>query len=357
MQTLKQPRLMQEETMLSEKNTVSAQDVAERAGVSRSAVSRVFTPGASVSAAMRTRVMKAAQELGYHVNHLARGLVRNRSGIVCLIVSEVATPYRASLVRSLTQHLQEAGKIAMLINTDRSDNSVSAALQQAINFRADASIILSGMPDRTITRQCYQHGQRIILINRDEALPGSLNIDLDAVSAAATAVQAFQRAGCQHLAFANSLAGTPSLLKREAAFVAEAQRAGLSVVVERFGTTSYESGQILAHRLLTRAQRPDAVFCVTDLVACGLMDEARHRFALRVPQDLCLIGYDNIAQAGWTSYNLTTFAQPVEQFARDAVQWLQHEEAEENTLRHDEQQHHRRVYQADVVWRDSVRGG
>ncbi|HBZ16582.1 LacI family DNA-binding transcriptional regulator [Pantoea sp. NPDC088449] len=344
--------------MQHEKAVVSAQDVADRAGVSRSAVSRAFTPGASVSPATRERVMKAAAELGYHVNHLARGLVRNRSSIVCLIVSEIATPYRASLVRWLTQFLQEAGKVAMLINTDRSDNSVSAALQQAINFRADASIILSGMPDRTITRQCYKHGQRIILINRDEALPGSLSINLDAESAAETALMAFQRAGCRHLAFANSLAGTPSLLKREATFIALAERAGLSVTVERFGTTSYESGQILAHRLLTRHQRPDGVFCVTDLVACGFMDEARHRFALRVPEDLCLIGFDNIAQAGWSSYHLTTFAQPVEQFAHDAVKWLMKTEEDDTGFTpQGEQQHDSLLYQADVVWRGSVRGG
>jgi len=79
---------------------VSAQEVAERAGVSRSAVSRTFTPGASVSAETRERVLQAAEELGYHVNHLARGLMRNESGIVCLIVSEVATPYRSALLRS-----------------------------------------------------------------------------------------------------------------------------------------------------------------------------------------------------------------------------------------------------------------
>lgn len=302
--------------------------------------------------------MKAAEELGYHVNHLARGLVRNRSGIVCLIVSEIATPYRAGLVRWLTQFLQEAGKVAMVINTDRPDSSVSKALLQAINFRADASIVLSGMPDRAITAQCHRHGQRIILINRDEALPGSLSIHLDAQSAAETAVRAFQRAGCRHLAFANSLAGTPSLQKREAAFVAVAEAAGLAVTVERFGTTSYESGQILAHRLLTRAQRPDAIFCVTDLIACGVMDEARHRFRLQIPDDLCLLGYDNIPQAGWSAYNLTTFAQPVEEFARDAVAWLSaSENSESHTLKQDEQQHTSRVYQADVIWRGSVRGG
>lgn len=339
-----------------EKTVVSAQDVADRAGVSRSAVSRTYTPGASVSEATRARVMKAAEELGYHVNHLARGLVRNRSGIVCLIVSEMETPYRASLVRWLTQFLQDAGKVAMLINTDRSDESVTLALQQAINFRADASIILSGMPDKAITRVCYKHGQHIVLINRDETLPGSLSINLDSRSAAEMAVMAMVRAGCCRLAFANSLACTPSLMNRERDFLAAADKAGLPVTVERFGTTSYESGQILAHRLLTRDQRPDAVFCVTDLMACGFMDEARHRFSLRIPEDLCLVGYDNIPQAGWSSYNLTTFAQPVEQFARDAVTWLITAEKQEHDLPA-RPIGECRVYQSDVIWRGSVRGG
>lgn len=342
--------------MSDEKTVVSAQDVADRAGVSRSAVSRTYTPGASVSEATRARVMKAAEELGYHVNHLARGLVRNRSGIVCLIVSEMETPYRASLVRWLTQFLQDAGKVAMLINTDRSDESVTLALQQAINFRADASIILSGMPDKAITRVCYKHGQHIVLINRDETLPGSLSINLDSRSAAEMAVMAMVRAGCCRLAFANSLAGTPSLMNRERDFLAAADKAGLPVTVERFGTTSYESGQILAHRLLTRDQRPDGVFCVTDLMACGFMDEARHRFSLKIPEDLCLVGYDNIPQAGWSSYNLTTFAQPVEQFARDAVTWLITAEKQEHDLP-SRPGGECRVYPSDVIWRGSVRGG
>lgn len=98
---------------MPQKPFVSAQEVAERAGVSRSAVSRTFTPGASVSPETRRRVVEAAEALGYHVNHLARGLMRNESGIVCLIVSEMSTPYRANLIRAMTQQLQNAGKVAM----------------------------------------------------------------------------------------------------------------------------------------------------------------------------------------------------------------------------------------------------
>ncbi|AJD45295.1 LacI family transcriptional regulator protein (plasmid) [Rhizobium gallicum bv. gallicum R602sp] len=334
---------------MSSKIFVSADEVAKRAGVSRSAVSRAFTPGASVSAETRRKVMEAADALGYHVNHLARGLMRNESGIVCLIASEVATPYRSALLRELTQQLQSVGKVAMLVNTDRSDGSVDRALSQAIRYRADASIILSGLPDKSITQLCLRNGQRLVLINRDDDQPGPLRINLDDHEAAGRVVTAFLRAGCRRLAFANSEAGTPSLMAREHGFVAAAKTFGLDIMVERYGWTGYEAGQILAQRMLTRKDRPDAVFCATDLLACGFMDAARHQFSVAIPDQLCIVGFDDIEQASWSSYQLTTFAQPVQAIARQAVAWLGKDaesRSESQSLR----------LHAELVWRGSVRG-
>ncbi|HTO34195.1 MAG TPA: substrate-binding domain-containing protein [Pararhizobium sp.] len=334
---------------MSHKLFVSAQEVAEKAGVSRSAVSRTFTSGASVSPKTRQKVLDAAEALGYHVNHLARGLMRNESGIVCLIVSEIGTPYRSSLIRALTQQLQNSGKVAMLINTDRSDGSVDLALRQAIRYRADASIILSGLPDKSITDLCLKNGQRLVLINRDDDREGPLRINLDDAEAAARIATAFVRAGCKRLAFANSQAGTPSLMAREHGFVAAAAALGMEVVVERFGHTGYEAGRIVAQQLLTRKERPDAVFCATDLLACGFMDAARHQFSMSIPDQICVAGFDDIEQASWSSYQLTTFAQPVDTIAREAVSWLVTDSAapESRSVRLD----------ADLVWRTSIRGG
>ncbi len=90
--------------------------MAKRAGVSRSAVSRTFTPGASVSDDTRQRVMSAAAELGYHVNHLARGLMRRSTGIVCLVVADVRSPQQCAHGACHHQRLQGAGKVAMMIN-------------------------------------------------------------------------------------------------------------------------------------------------------------------------------------------------------------------------------------------------
>ncbi|CDM61644.1 MULTISPECIES: LacI family DNA-binding transcriptional regulator [Rhizobium] len=338
---------------MSEKLFASAQEVAERAGVSRSAVSRTFTPGASVSTETRRKVLEAAEALGYHVNELARGLMRNESGIVCLIVSDVATPYRSALLRELTLLLQNAGKVAMLINTDRSDGSVDRALRQAIRYRADASIMLSGMPDKSIAQLCLRSGQRLVLINRDDEQPGPLRINLDDDEAAGRVVTAFVRAGCRKLAFANSEAGTPSLMAREQGFVAAANALGIKVSVERHGWTGYEAGKVLAQRMLTRTERPDAVFCATDLLACGFMDAARHQFSISVPDQLCIAGFDDIDQASWSSYDLTTFAQPVSAIASKAVEWLSQPQSENGDTISEQSIRLR----AELVWRGSIRGG
>lgn len=336
--------------MATPKIFVSALEVAERAGVSRSAVSRTFTPGASVAPETRRRVIEAAEALGYHVNHLARGLMRNESGIVCLVVTDLSTPYRSALIKALTQQLQDAGKVAMLINTDRSDGSVDLALKQAIRYRADASIILSGMPDKSIVDLCLRSGQRLVLINRDDDQHGTLKINLDEEDAAGRVLAAFLRAGCRRLAFANSEAGTPSLVARERGFLSAAAKAGIEVTVERHGQTNYESGRILAQRLLTLPARPDAIFCATDLLACGLMDAARHQFSIGIPDQLCVAGFDDIDQASWLSYGLTTFAQPVDQIAVEAVTWLGADqiEGEESTFLQ---------LAANMVWRSSIRPG
>ncbi len=329
----------------------SAKQVAELAGVSRSAVSRTFTPGASVSDETRQRVLEAAEQLGYHVNHLARGLMREMTNIVCLAVADSDTPYQGKMLRALTQHLRDAGKVAMVFNTSGPERHVEEALRQTLNYRADATVVLSGTPPQTLIRTCLDNGQRLILINRDDRLPGPNNIGIDNAGAAEAALHAFLRAGCRRPALVTSAAGTPSLVARERAFVEAAGCEGVEAAIWREGRTGYETGVEGARRLLSSRVRPDAAFCVTDLIACGFLDAARHEFGMSVPRELCVIGFDDIEQAGWTSYRLTTFAPPVEQIATKAVELasMRRGEAEERD--------NRVVFEAPMVWRATVRPG
>ncbi|MDN3713764.1 LacI family DNA-binding transcriptional regulator [Paracoccus cavernae] len=326
--------------------SVSAKDVADLAGVSRASVSRALTPGATISHETRARVVAAAEKLGYQVNRLASGLIRNETGIIALIASEIGTPYRAQLLGALTEKLQQAGKVTLLINTDRSDESVERALRQAISYRTDAAIFLSGMPAWSLAETCQKNGMRLVLINRDEARPGSVLVRLDDRAAGERAVALLLAAGCRRLALASSEAGTPSLIARESGFRDAVRAAGLDLVEERIGVTSYRTGLELGTRLMARSDRPDGVFCTTDLMACGLMDAARFRFGVEIPRALSVIGFDDIAQAGWESYALTSFGQPIDKIAGAATDWLQNP-AETAAARI--------TLSASLVWRNSVR--
>lgn len=324
---------------------VSARTVAERAGVSRSAVSRTFTDGASVSEETRRKVLQAANELGYHVNHLARGL-RERSNIVCLVVADVTTPIRARMLDELSRKLQAAGKIIMVINTESATESVAAALRQTLNYRADATVVLSGTPPASLIETCLANGQQVVLINRDDRLLGSHNLGVDNAMAGREAFFLLQRAGCQRIAFVTSTAGTASLIERERVFLEAAKAAGVSVSVTAAGPTTYASGAEAARRLFGRSSAPDGVFCVTDLLALGFMDVARQDFGLKIPEDLCIVGFDDIDQADWQSYRLTTFAQPLEAMADHVVELI---------LDPGFAGAERRIFEPVPVWRKSVR--
>ncbi|SES19288.1 DNA-binding transcriptional regulator, LacI/PurR family [Tranquillimonas rosea] len=326
------------------RNAVSAKDVAEAAGVSRAAVSRTFTPGASVSPTTRAKVLAAAERLGYHVNHLARGLITAESGIVALIVAELDTPFRSRLLAALTEKLQADGKVAMLINTDRSDESVKGALRQAISYRTDAAVVLSGMPDPALGDLCIRNGLRLVLINREEGRPGALHIRLNDAACGAQAFEALRRIGCVRPAVATSRSATTSLRLRAEGFAHAAEDAGLPATREAIGVTSYAAGLDLGTALLSRSEPPDGIFCTTDLLAFGVLDVARQRFGRRVPEDLSVIGFDDVAQAGWDAYRLTTFAQPVDEISESIVSWLDGNGAADDLVELD----------AHLVWRDTV---
>src|SRR5690606_8906055 len=167
--------------------------------------------------------------------------------------------------------------------------SVDSALRQTLNYRADATVVLSGTPPASLIETCLANGQQVILINRDERLQGSSNLGVDNAMAGREALFLLRRAGCERLGLITSNARTASLVEREQVFVEAANALNMKVVVTETGPTAYESGQEAARRVFGRSAPPDGVFCVTDLLALGFMDVARKEFGLTIPQDLCVV--------------------------------------------------------------------
>lgn len=299
---------------------ISAHKVAQRAGVSRSAVSRAFTPGASIAPETRRKVMQAAAELGYQVNDLARGLLANRSRLVGLVASDPASPFRTQQIAALSRRLVERGSVPVLIPTGSGEDQVKAAHSTLLRYRAEATIVLSGMPSSSLVELAQRNGQPLIVVGRTEHGPDHIRIDN--ARAAQVAVEVFLARGMRRLGLVTSAVGSPNLVEREEAFVAAAAKHGVRVRVQRAGYTDYDGGQAAASLILGGTDAVEAVFCVNDLMAFGLMDYARDVLNLSIPQDLSVIGFDGIPETRWGAYRLTTFHQDEELLANEIVRVL-----------------------------------
>ena len=285
---------------------VSAQDVAERAGVSRSAVSRAFTPGASIAPATRARVEEAASALGYQVNDLARGLHAHRSQLVGLVASDTETPFRAQSIAALSRALIERGNVPALIGIGPTAEDVANAARQLLSYRAEATVFLSGSPPASLVELTRRNGQTLILINRAETDVDSVRCDDR--GGTRQAFEALHATGAARFAVVNMANPSPGLAARERAFAAFAAARGITPIVVRAGHSDYAGGQEAARRLLAGGRPPEAVFCVNDLMAFGALDLLRGA-GLRVPDDVSIIGFDDVPMAGWASYALTTLRQ------------------------------------------------
>lgn len=330
----------------SSRRPTTAAEVAELAGVSRSAVSRTFTDGASVSPQTRAKVLKAAAKLNYHVNKLAQGLSKEESRPVCVLVSTLLKPYHARLLHEITVVLQKAKRVLIVINVGENPDAAAQALEQALQYRAAATIVLSGSPPTDLVRASVDAGQQVILVNRDEDLPGVQHIQIEYESAMRHAAELFLRAGCQRIALVSREDRTPSLDARESHFISAVRQLGIEPVVWRGPSTSYDTGQIAARELLSGRTPPDGIFCINDLMACGFLDVARLEFARRLPDDLCVLGFDNIIEADWSSYRLTTFAQPYQEISEAIADLLTQPERDTPTSIR---------LNARLVWRGTMR--
>lgn len=300
---------------------VSARDVAERAGVSRSAVSRTFTPGASVATETRARIMEAAHALGYQVNDLARGLLANRSRIVGLVATRPEVGFRAHLTAALASVLIARGSVPVLINTGETEEETTAAHRTLFGHRAEAVIVLSGSPPSSFIEQARVNGLPLVAIGREAT--GIDHIQTANAAAARRIVAAFAAAGHRRLGFVGSESGTPSIVEREQVFVAEATALGLDVRVARGTDSDYDGGRTAAQKLFSTADRPTALFAVNDLIAFGAIDHLRSTIGLRVPEDVAVVGFDDLPEAGWLAYRLTTFRQDPLTMAEKAVALLE----------------------------------
>ncbi len=306
---------------------VTAEEVAKHAGVSRSAVSRTFTPGASVSKAVRRKVLKSARELGYRVNRLAQGLNNDRSNLIGVVGANLSSPFISRQLDLLSIGLLRRGLQCLLLNAADARKDIAPLIELLFEFRAQAIVVLSGEPPASIVDECIANGVRLILINqRLDRTDTSMVLSDDSRGADLAALRLIA-AKCKKVAVVSSGNQTPAQIRRATAFTQRMQIADIEVVAWSQGPTSYESGYKAGCDLLSD-NKIDGAFCVTDLMALGFLDAARIEMNRRVPQDVSIVGFDDIPQAGWKSYELTTIAQSIPALTEQVLAALETAEPE-----------------------------
>ncbi|MBR8232717.1 LacI family DNA-binding transcriptional regulator [Burkholderia sp. AU42008] len=304
---------------------VTASDVAARAGVSRSAVSRAFSPTASIAPQTRERVMAAARALGYQVNLIARDMITQRSSMIGVVTAGFENPFRARLLSDLMAALGQHALTPLVTNAE-DPRQVRQSLEQLLSYRIAGLVMTSASPPLSVAQQYLEHRIPVVMINREANLPGADVVVSDNAAGAAHAAQRLVRAGARRLAFVGPRGTSYSARSRAAAFEqAIGPRDAFDATLVRMLDTpsdTHASGVDAARHLFATGERPDGVFCSSDLLALGVIDVARREFGLRVPDDLRVIGFDDIPAAEYDAYRLTTLRQDTRGLALAAIDLL-----------------------------------
>ncbi|MBT3315184.1 MAG: LacI family DNA-binding transcriptional regulator [Anaerolineae bacterium] len=285
-------------------------DVARLAGVSQAAVSRTFTPDASVSDETRAKVMAAVDQLGYRPNVIARSLVQNSTNIIGLVVRRFTAPFYAYIIQNFIKALQERGYWALIFNIGQSDE-LAEALPAALQYQVDGLIITSATLSSHQADECARAGTPVVLFNRYVSDGHTHLVSCDHCEGGRMAADALLNTGHTRLAYIAGEEESSTNRDREIGFVSRLKEQGYDLAFrESAGDYNYEKGYAAAQRLLEREPRPDAVFCADDVIAMATMDLARYKLGLRIPEDLSVIGFDDIPPSARPNYQLTTIRQP-----------------------------------------------
>jgi DNA-binding LacI/PurR family transcriptional regulator len=280
------------------------------AGVSQSAVSRVFQPGASASKDMRDRVLSAANKLGYRPNAIARGLITQRSNMVAVVISRQTNLYYPEVLVQLTQRFSEHG-IRVLLFTLEHERDIDSVLEQVLQYQVDG-VVTAAILSPAQLEMIENADIPVIFYNRTlpERLVNSVRCDQE--EGERWLVGQLAGAGHKRFAIVSGPEDSSVSMERTQGALQKLRDLNIDDVLIVSGDYSYTSGRAAFAEIVQRMEGlPDAVVCANDVMAIGCVDEARETNYLRVPEDISIVGFDGVGPA-----------QPVGRMSEAAVSML-----------------------------------
>ncbi|MBA4089218.1 MAG: sugar-binding protein [Sphingobium sp.] len=332
---------------ISDRSFITAHDVARAAGVSQSAVSRAFTPGASVAPDTRARIMDAATRLGYRPNLLARSLISGRSNIVGVGVGDLSNPFFVETLQLLSRTLDEAG-LRLLLFPAEAQGGGEPSINEILHYRLDALVLLSVGLSSGLAEECRKAQVPVVLYNRTTQDHAASSVIGDNGIGARTIAAHLLAGDHRRMAFIAGADGSSTNMQREKAFFGYLAEQGATAPLRAAGDYRTEVATAATRQLLAGQDRPDAIFCANDNMAIAAINVARHEFGLDVGREISIVGYDDVPMAAWPAFSLTSYAQPAQRMVDEVLRLIL-------ALRDDPDRHEDVVVDGGLVVRGSSR--
>ncbi|QDE33868.1 LacI family transcriptional regulator [Microbacterium foliorum] len=331
---------------------VGVKDVAAAAGVSVGTVSNVLNQPERVSAKTVERVQRVIQELGFVRNDAARQLRAGRSRSIGLVVPDIGNPFFAEVVRGAEDRAADAGMTVLLGNSDERDERQLAHLELFQEQRVNGVLLTPATDDLTAVHRFAAGGMPVVLVDREVEEGVLPSVSVDDVEGGRLAADHLLSSGRRRLAFVGGPQSVQQVADRlRGVRLAVAAHPDATLEVFEQSALTVLQGRAAGEAIAARPadSRPDAVFAANDLLAVGLLQAFSFGSGIRVPEDIAMVGYDDIDFASATVVPLSSVRQPARLLGWTGVDLLLKEL--------DGVEHDRRVrFQPELIVRESSSG-
>jgi LacI family transcriptional regulator len=300
---------------------VTSRHVAQVAGVSQSTVSRVLQGSSRVSPDTRERVLAAMKQAGYRPHAAARAMRTRRAGTIGVVVADITNPFYPELLEAVSRELDHAGQRMILWNS--TGPSEAGALEAIREGSVDGLVFTTVTEESKPLEEALSQDEPVVLLHRGLDSRTCDEVVSDNISGARSVARYLTGAGHRRIGYLQGPSLPSTSVQRERGFREALADLGMPLdeqLVVRADFT-HDTAHAAMRDLLQRDDPPTAVFCANDLTAFGAIDGALS-LGRRVPEDVWVVGYDDIAMAGWDVFDLTTVRQPIATMARAAVRLL-----------------------------------
>lgn len=308
---------------------VTAKDVAKLAGVSQSSVSRVYFKGATVSQKTREKVLAAAKELGYRPNEFARSLITNRTKIIGLVMKGVQNPFYPQVLKQFTTAFKKLGYSILFVYTNN-DEIQQEDIDTLLNYNVAGVIITDATLSLQANEDLFNNRIPLALFNRKIVGNKFYSVCCNNLEASKQIAQYLLETGCSNMIYISGNENTSTSIEREKGFVTvlKEKKVKYKKYISDF---TYEGGYKTIEKIVSQGKIPEAIFVANDIMALGVMD-ALKKHHITVPDEVKVVGFDNIEMSAWPSYSLTTWEQPIKEMVNVTVDYLTSEISEYSGL-------------------------